>query len=453
MLIYYSNFKDFNNNDIRLEIYKDSTDTTKELLLASDAITIRYEGENDIFKPLKCSGCTISILTKELLDNLYSGKGKEIYCKIFRGGKLFWFGYITPNIYSSDYVDEYNLLQLEYIDIISILGNYNFTYTTGKKQVTSFYNIITHILNKVDKDKIINSIYVQDSRAINNNPDLLNNLYINERNFFDESDEAEKCKNILEYIAAYLGMTLVQYEDKLLFVDYESTTNKFIAYNRTDNTVSNKTITVNTVNINSSIYESNATISMNDIFNKIIVIGNNNPIGNMIPDIFDDLVNYNVDQNKYYTTQETIDKVDYTLLTALFKSENNYNALAPNNILGDIGEITINNVNNIIKGAYWQKVDSYKDEDGEPSTLRWKEYLTFYDNAIYKVDANFLSIKNKEMVIFKGGYLIANLTYKMSGHHLAHNVKTTKALNSTYDNFTKTKYNDGFKDTWIPCRL
>jgi len=460
--IYYADFKDLDNNNIKLEIYKntDNNVTASELILDSDAISIDYQGDDDVFYPLKCSGCKVSILTKTLLTDLYSGKANEIYCKVFRNGSLFWFGYITPNIYNSDYVDEYNKLELEFIDVISNLDNYNYTYINGAQAISSFYEIIMHILGKLDTDQVITRVYLHKTKKLNSSFDLLNNMFINERNFFDEDDEAEKCKDVLEYIASYLGMTLLQFEDKLYLLDYEafkSNNTAFLTYNRTNTNTGNVTISQPTLNINSNVFEANGSISLNDIYNKIVVIGNNNPIDDVIPELFDedDLINQNENPNKYWETQETIDNVNYTLLTAYFKSQNNWKYMkAKNGILSEMeigDEITSDNVNNINQGVWWQKVDSYKNSDGEPSSLSWKEYLTFFARTSFSwtpYDEVYLELNNDNLMLFKGGYFIMNLTYKMSKYPTAHEPKKTGD-----DKYFKNKYNTGFTDTWIPCRL
>lgn len=460
--IYYSTFKDANNNTIRIEILKDTNGDVKakELILCSDSVTIDYQGNDDVFYPSKCSGCKISVLTEGLLLDLYSGKANEICCKVYRNDALFWFGFITPNIYNSDYTERYNKLDLEFIDSISNLANYNYTYVIGKQAITSFYDIIVHILNKVDTEKIISNIYVQNSRQINGSTDLLNELFINERNFYDEEEESEKCKDVLEYIASYLGMTIIQFENSLYLVDYE-TFNKssytgFIRYSRTGNVATRVTLSSNTININENVFRANASISLNDIYNKIVVIGNSNPIGDLIPDLFDedDLVNQNVNPNHYTITERIIDKVNYTMLASFFKSQHNWNCKKLTVGGLPVEEITADNLDALSNGAFWQKVFSYKTED-EPSGFSWQQYLTFYcpGAASYLYAGWYLQLKNKQHTMFKGGYFIINLAYKMSKYLLAHTPLITSDDKYFSNQYNNDGVNRGFDDTLIPCRL
>ena len=63
--LYYSTFYDTSGNLVRLEIWKETTQTEKEVRLLETPIKINYEG--DFQKPLKISGCTIELLTDTLL--------------------------------------------------------------------------------------------------------------------------------------------------------------------------------------------------------------------------------------------------------------------------------------------------------------------------------------------------------------------------------------------------
>ena len=65
-LRYYADFKDNDNNSLRLEIYIESSAavTSEEIKLLSDAITIEYS-EESLFETLKTSRASISILTDE----------------------------------------------------------------------------------------------------------------------------------------------------------------------------------------------------------------------------------------------------------------------------------------------------------------------------------------------------------------------------------------------------
>ena len=114
-----------------------------------------------------------------------------------------------------------------------------------------------------------------------------------------------------------------------------------------------------------------------------------------------------------------------------------------------VEEVTIDNYESISSGVYWQKCDSYLESDGEPSTLNWGNYLTFVcTSRLLTSDYNMLSLKKKSIVMFCGGSLIANITYKLSSNLLAHDI-----LKTSDEVYSNTKYGAGFKNTLFPCRL
>ncbi len=460
-LRYYSTYKDLSNNTIRIEIYKNTieTVTAEELLLSADAVSITYEAD-DMFKPLKQSGCTVNVLTGAVLTELYTGKLNDITLKVFKNDSLFWYGYLTPNIYTSEFSSEYDLLSLEFVDTIAQLENTKYSYISTKGTIRSFYEIITSILNSIDTDKIINLIYLHSSLSYNSSDDLLNKLMIQERNFFDEEAEPQNSKEILEDIISYLGMTLIQFENKYLVLDYEGLkagNYSFVVYDRTADTNIITTLPSDLRNLTDiGIAEANASISLGNIYNKINLISNNNSINELIPELFDedDLINQNADINKYY------EKIigSNTHLSAYFKSKENWRVVQKTGLLGDIDipEITIDNLDTVYYGAFFQKTSNYKTVDGEPANVTWTDNLTMAGDKYVLIGVapvkptweSFLSLNNTEMVIFKGGYFIINLDYMFSQSPIASDLTT-----STDATYYSGQYSAGFKDTRFACRL
>lgn len=77
-------------------------------------------------------------------------------------------------------------------------------------------------MNKTDSEKLINNIYVHTSLSVDGNNKVMEKLSIQERNFFDEENESEKTKEVLEDIFSFLGMTLIQYQNSYYIIDYEA---------------------------------------------------------------------------------------------------------------------------------------------------------------------------------------------------------------------------------------
>ncbi|MEB3372548.1 hypothetical protein SFC43_00545 [Bacteroides sp. CR5/BHMF/2] len=113
-------------------------------------------------------------------------------------------------------------------------------------------------------------------------------------------------------------------------------------------------------------------------------------------------------------------------------------------------EVSIDNVNDIYSGVVWQKYSDYTTEDGEPSSLSWKTCVSFLQayNMIGASRKTLLTLKNGEYSLFKGGYFIINIAYKMSGSFLPNDI--IKTSDEAYSN---TKYGAGFDNTTVPCKL
>lgn len=442
--IYYSEFKDLNENIINVEIYKDvDTDiNAKELLLSSDSVQINYEGSDDIFKPIKCSDAQINVLTDTVLTDLYTAKN-DVYCVIKRNGSIMWYGYSTACLYQSDYVDTDNL-SLQFNDIISTLETVQYSYFNNNLPVT-FYELIKNIIQRVDKANLIENIYLHKSLKLNNIDDLLNNLYIVERNCFDEEEEPETCKNILENIAKYLNSTITYFGNSIYIIDYSAidSIKDFVSYNLTDDTTNNVTLSGDIIDINSNIYETNATISIGENYNKIVVIANTNSSNSALPDMFEGLINENSDPNKYYETAATVDNVDYTILNAFFKPNENYETNRPYNIitLEEVKEITPDTAG--YGGSYFQRAAYYETEE-EPSSLSWTTYLT----SVKGLTDLIIKSKNENFFCGKNGYFIIDLKYKFTDTWNA-----AGCLKTSDETYTNNKYTTGFTDTMFIAKL
>ncbi len=461
-LRYFGKFCGFTNKEYRIEIYSDGVGEAKELIHPATPITVEYERES-MYAPLMLSQGKISVLSDSPLLDLYTGynQGVEIKLLNLTDNKLEWFGYFSPNTYSGDYNGPSDSVPLEAVDTLASLENIKYSNISEGMEIRSFKEILLYILDKADPGKFINKVLIhktlrKDAAATNN---IWDDLLIQEANFFDELEEPQSCREVLESLLAYLGMTIVQWEDSFYIVDFAFLrigTKEFLKIERNTGAESTITIPLTVQNLYNDIGVggANCNISIGNVYNKVTVIANLNRIKNAIPDIMDedDIINQNVDSNKRYTTVEKIEGVDYTLLTEFRKSEKNWGRFRPvtNNGKDPLAEVTMTNLNSIEWGTYWHRADNYKNEDGDPSSLNWKEYLTFassYSPSGYN-DA-FLWLNQNNVLSFKSGYLILSMRFKLSVNKVGHSCKV-----EPNDVYTKNQFNKNqINDTWFPCRL
>ena len=338
--------------------------------------------------------------------------------------------------------------------------------------------MLTHCFALADPEHEITNLYVDSSISLaGETGGILQKLFVKERNFFDEKGDAEKCSDVVKSIAMYLGLTLLQYKNSYYLINLKKcgssqTLYKYTysgsAWSQSPTTVSFAQSLRTTAQIGQ--FGDDVTVSLQGVFNKVTVIANNNPLDNVLPDFddADDLINQNADPN-HYEVEDYTDPEDtqYKLVSAFFKSQSNWlysrptaeNSWIPSTY---INEVTTANRDTIVSGVWWTKADDYKTEDGEPSSLNRKTYITMVGGGLLGTTP-YLQLRNAKTMILDGGYLILNVNYKFSTDYRPHT-----AVKSMYNNpqtfgscssLTWTSNTDHIgADNWpdntmFPCRL
>lgn len=465
-LAYYANFKSRYNIPYTIEIRtKESVSAPEELILSSTPFVAEWEADS-LFKPLKMSNAVCQILTKKMLFGLYIGDAQGVKIVLINNSdnKVEWVGYVSPNLYSSDYISV-DTVDIEAVDTIACLENIKYSYIGGKAEFRSFYDIIVHILDKADPLKSVDVLRVQNCNKVASSKSncVLEDLYVNERNFFDEMGEPMTCKDVLSSLVGYLGMTMFQWRNTYYIVDYEYINNEHdecYRYHRAVPSLNEKSylgmIHKNIKDI--GISGSNGSVSLDNVFNKVSVVASTNAIDDLCPELFDDedLVNQNADPNKYY--EETIG--ENVFLSAYFKSKENWETYYSGI---EIPEITPSNINGIFDCSFFQKTDSYNLKSGEPSSLNWEAALTFYRNSLPDINGGYLSMKErytpflklnkKNISLLPGGYIIVDFRYKLSQHYISSDGYESPSKNALYVSNDNNKYSSGYEDTKYYCRL
>lgn len=476
-LTYNMQFSDCTNNTYQIRIYTQTVvQTPVELLMQADSVQIEYSSET-LFDPLRCSKATINLLVEDIRPDLFAGGNHDVYVEIDKNSSIFWMGYVTPNVYSQPYQQKYDSLSLECVDFISDLSNYKYTYTTNdKSKLTSLLDVISHCLSKTDVNHNITKLYCDANISYDNNNRILETLSIFERNFFDEKDEPEQCDEVIKSILRYLGLTLVQYKDAFYIIRMGE--NLYSNYSLLYYTYSNNAWTYNsTTTFSFSIQttdeiglgDSGCNISMDSVYNKVTVIANSNPQDDILPKFDDssDLKNQNSNPNHYETSTFTFDNETYTLLNGYFDSKNNWDATVNLPGMTQTSNVakwdTVNYGWNYIPevtnanlydngnanlfcgynyGIVWQKTNEYKTVEGEPATLSWKTYLSFWDMgwSDYITKNQYISLKPSNTMAVEGGYLIASMKFRLSSQYRANSV--LKSLNRQSEYMGRV-YQDG----------
>ena len=465
VLRYYSDFKSFNGSNYRLEIHTKNATSSEELILSADGPVSCSYSSDELCAPLKLSGLTINGLTSEILLDLHTGENLGVEVLLYKDSNLVWCGWMTPNIYDASYVTPIDTISLEAIDSLSTLDNIAYTYQGDYPNYVSFLSILLDSIERGDPSGRIQHLYIHNTLKLTetSTDKILEILHINEYNFYDEVDDAMKYKEVLEEICNFLGMTMILWNGSIYMFDYEFLSNgynTFTMYDRQGNS-GTSTMDLTPITTKLAIVKGNScSIGVGDVYSKVSVVANTNPIGDVLPELFDDLVNQNEDENKYYT--EEIGANTYLYAFFFSYTTNNtagaWEALKPtysywdenmNWITAEIPEINNITKNRAESGTWFNKADSYVTSDvAEKSSIDWTNYITFvYQRGLLNYGEephllNFLSLKKDVQMVLRGGYFVVAMNFMLS---------TNPIPSYSDDYFSSTHNGDG--KIKFPCRI
>ena len=300
-------FKSYDNKQYYVKVYQsDESEPFTEVELAGDSpFVVSYDVSNTPFEPIRTSTATISVVHNEYLDELYTPYAKGTSVKVYEVDnnveKCVWCGYLVPKTYNQGYTDCYETIELEAADCISVLQYLEYELLNSGGCVT-FKEIINLILDNTH----IKTYYWPHSKQANGKFITPSDLGIFEKNFFEnDTEEPWKLQDVLREMCQYLGLTLIQWEDALYFIDYTAISkgdDRYYKYTKT--TQGGDEYISNVVNMSEKLSRGNdADISFEPIYNKVSIKDNFYNVDELIPNIFDDkyLTNRNGD---FYTAKK-----------------------------------------------------------------------------------------------------------------------------------------------------
>lgn len=405
MNVYYkTEFRDINNDLIRVELLKDATTSTiKELVAGGDPINLNNNSDDYLYTPMRLFGGTFTVVLDEYDFGLFASNDREIQIKIYRNDSLFYTGFLIPSVYSQNYLDGYNFeLQLEFVSALSALQSVEFVKN----------NDTTITLLQLIKDAIsytnntYNNIYIPSTFSIK-----LNEISVSQDNFYDEENKPMTYYEIIEEIAKIFGWYITDINNNIYFVDvdylggclqYNSTLSSYSAINLAS------TIQENTI----PNADNNTKLSLLESYNKINVIASD----------------YEADSDKLYpelsslTIKNSTSYVEKVLDKKMYKK---YWCYTPTEFIlhrykqtnGVWTEINLDSdITNKYGGAYCVKSTEY-DIDPLPNTLNYTD--SFWINQTYNDDDSHLmyhessNLKLIEIIDNSTSNIIINSDYKL----------------------------------------
>lgn len=306
------------------ENFADSNDA-QALTLGENPVVISLNSDDGIFTPIKPLSCTVNIVTKTLLTDLYTGEPQAIDVLVTdRTDNIdLFYGYMTPCVYSQDwtYLSE---IELEFISPLSSLEYY--PYLTDYK--TTSINSLKYIIEKCLKQSgryykkyYWPDIFGKDGTA--RDWRFIGITYLNEYNFVEDDNEhtVKSCKEVLEEICRFLGVSLVEWIGNIYFIDYNSipTSSRYLEYTIDKATPANVTLNLNSFIRKDSFYDGCVNINYDELYNKISCSCNTYEIDEKTPSAFGDLQEWS---NEYLDIDEVQDKQNPMTNASLQREEN-----------------------------------------------------------------------------------------------------------------------------------
>lgn len=345
---YIGEFKNINEELYKIEIVTNNDiSSTTELLLADNPIVTTIENGDILYKSCKYSSATIRVLLNQPYFDLYSSKAKDVKVTLLNNNVIQWIGYVEPSVYSQDYESDYDVCEIECIDGLAVLDYIQYPTINNDAQIHTIFEIIRNV---VKQSECYNNIYIAKSYITD-----ITKFEIAEQNFFDEDGNAMTCKEVLEQIAQYLGFTCIADKDNVVFIDYDAIKNNINDYYVIN--VNNISITTTSISSNKILevddYSQNGQqISLDNVYNKVVIKDDLYAVDSVIPDIFDDDTLTNVTKGDYIEVKDEslvwpeTGRDNYMIYTQYFQSSNcksnyydvTYNTDFPNQYQGETWE-------------------------------------------------------------------------------------------------------------------
>lgn len=249
------------NNDVSQE---------KEIFFADESPVMISQSSDGIFSPIKSRSCTIKLVTKDELFDIYSGSshGTSVAVNNLTNSECLFYGYVTPCQYNQPCLYN-NEIEIEAVDAISTLQDFKYSYLNGKESSVAIMDIIKKLMEIAGYSGKIYMQYNGNKLKVLQIPTQFE--YINDDIFFEDDGEASDCYAVLEEICNFYGISCVPYGNDVFFVDYQ-----VIAYVEDDNLLYTdlKSLVNSTFYITDSITKEDyagddQNLEMDEVYNKI----------------------------------------------------------------------------------------------------------------------------------------------------------------------------------------
>ena len=318
-MLYYIPFSNIHGRTYLVKIItQGSTVITRYLTPSGSPFSTEMSKNTIIYAPARYSSAEVGIIqdnAKDFLSDLYSptatGTSVELHVDpvynddgtVKAEGDIAWTGFATPVTYNSDYRSEHDEIKLQCIDGLAALQNIKYKAIGAVRGSHTFAEIIFRLLGFLGCYK---SLYVSASTHIDGDTatPLLSELTISEANFFDNKEDKDQTdddvawtgQQVLEELCRFLGVTAVADGDAAYLIDYDAIRNGFTDFWKysIDGTYEKMSLSDSFTESGESYGGSGATMSQDEVYNKVVVKASIRSYDDVLPKLFDDMVLQNI---------------------------------------------------------------------------------------------------------------------------------------------------------------
>lgn len=291
---------------------KDYTGNPTELKGGDAPMTIDIDDEDLLYTPTKFSTAKIKIIGNDYLINLSTTSYQQHRITLLRNGVVQWCGFVKPETYTQDYVDQFFEFEIECISALSTLEYIDYAKKESAMEFVSFWYLLQKCITSSNGN--YSSVYIpyvySDSK--NNysasNGNILEEMYVSEQNFFDEDQKASNLKDVLENVCKLLSWTCIDYRGSLFFIDCDHSGIYYIYNNDLTNkigTFNQNELSVQNIGFNGSDH----SLDIIGGYTKCTVKDSNYNVGNIFP------------EQKYYRALKKIGEINNTDFTWGFQPD------------------------------------------------------------------------------------------------------------------------------------
>lgn len=195
---------------------------------ASPFTTSMSTGEKMLYEPAKYEAATVNLIVGEYLFDLYSGKAQDTKVELLDdAGKVLWTGYADPTMYNQRFVHQREEVSINCSCALASL-QYLKHKSADKSAAVSMAALLARTLKRCNA---YTHFYVPTNISMPNAAaDPFTSCIISEENFFDKRDDPKQtdddlawtCRDVLEEICRYFGLTACAQGEAVLLLDYDA---------------------------------------------------------------------------------------------------------------------------------------------------------------------------------------------------------------------------------------